>query len=289
MSIEDGTGDNATIINNTFNLFGKGDAYEYHMANAVPSGMQFRNNLLIRCSGLNVEISTPVPALFDYIDYNLYASVMTRYTKVVVAGKNAGDPGFDGHAQAVNDPAAVVQNPAFGYPFPFNDDEIFNGTVRVSDVLDAYRSAYAPKTGSPAVDNGDPQDAATVTDGKCDIGAVELSGANPPDEFPPSKPNGLTATATGPTTVTLSWTKSTDNVRVLRYWIDRNGVRIGSSPGTSHTDAAASPNTHYAYSVAAFDGTNTGEWSDPATVVTPVAAPGVYAPNAPRSLRTNFK
>jgi hypothetical protein len=92
------------------------------------------------------------------------------------------------------------------------------------------------------------------------------------DTTPPSAPANLTATATAPSTVSLSWTASTDNNGVTGYDIVRNGTTIGTVSGTTtyYLDASASPGTQYTYTVDARDGAgNVSPPSAPATVTTP--------------------
>src|SRR4051795_607751 len=63
------------------------------------------------------------------------------------------------------------------------------------------------------------------------------------DTQPPSPPGGLTGSATSSSVVNLSWTASTDNVRVAGYNVYRNGVQISQpvvqgdpNPPTAFTD-----------------------------------------------------
>ncbi len=65
---------------------------------------------------------------------------------------------------------------------------------------------------------------------------VHLPAPYAEDGIPPSAPSGLTATATSSSSVSLSWTASTDNVGVTGYNIFRNGIQIGTSTTTSYTD-----------------------------------------------------
>src|SRR5262249_8711136 len=74
-----------------------------------------------------------------------------------------------------------------------------------------------------------------------------------PDGIPPSTPTHLQASNVTSSSVTLKWTKSTDNIAVAGYQIFRNGVQIGTTTGTSYSDTGLSPSTTYAYTVAAFD------------------------------------
>ena len=91
------------------------------------------------------------------------------------------------------------------------------------------------------------------------------------EDTPPSAPSGLTATATSSSSVSLSWTASTDNIGVTGYDILRNGTKIGTTTATSYTDTSAASNTNYTYTVNAYDAA--GQVSTPsntATATTPV-------------------
>ena len=72
---------------------------------------------------------------------------------------------------------------------------------------------------------------------------VNLPAPYQEDGTPPSAPSGLTATATSSSSVSLSWTASTDNVGVTGYNIFRNGTKIGTSTTTSYTDNSVASNT----------------------------------------------
>ena len=100
---------------------------------------------------------------------------------------------------------------------------------------------------------------------------VNLPAPYQEDTTPPSAPSGLTATATNSSSVSLSWTASTDNVGVTGYTIFRNGTKIGTTTATSYTDNSVASNTQYTYTVAAYDAVgNTSTPSSAATVRTPV-------------------
>jgi chitodextrinase len=90
------------------------------------------------------------------------------------------------------------------------------------------------------------------------------------DAVAPSAPGGLAATATTSSSVSLSWTASTDNVGVAGYNILRNGTKVGTSATTSFTDSSVASNTTYTYTVTAFDAAgNVSPSSSPVTVTTP--------------------
>ena len=77
-----------------------------------------------------------------------------------------------------------------------------------------------------------------------------------PDTTPPSVPQGLQALNVTSTSLTLSWTASTDNVAVAGYQIFRNGAQVGTATATSYADAGLMPSTGYVYTVTAYDTSN---------------------------------
>ena len=116
-----------------------------------------------------------------------------------------------------------------------------------------------------------------------DSGTTQCHGASS-DTQPPTTPTNLMASATGPASVALSWTASTDNVGVTGYRIQRDGAQVGSSTSTSFTDTTVSPGTSATYTVTAYDsGGNVSAASDPVSVTTPA---DVTAPSVPSGLRT---
>src|SRR6185437_13962351 len=83
----------------------------------------------------------------------------------------------------------------------------------------------------------------------------------PPDTQAPTVPTGLTATSITASSVSLSWSASTDlpnpgGTGVGGYYVYRNGnttTPIATVSGTSFTDTGLTANTTYTYQVAAFD------------------------------------
>jgi chitodextrinase len=114
----------------------------------------------------------------------------------------------------------------------------------------------------------------TAEDAAGNVGAPsnEASATVALDTTPPSTPTGLKATP-GETSVTLSWSASTDDVAVAGYRVFRDGVSIGTTPSTSLTDTGLKPSTTYAYTVAAYDAAeNPSPQSTPVTTTTLAAA-----------------
>ncbi|MEU0274697.1 cellulase family glycosylhydrolase, partial [Streptomyces sp. NPDC006307] len=78
---------------------------------------------------------------------------------------------------------------------------------------------------------------------------------DPTDTTAPTAPTGLTSTARTSSSVTLSWTASTDNVRVSGYDVYRGGTKVNAAPvtGTTYTDKGLAASTAYSYTVRARD------------------------------------
>ena len=103
--------------------------------------------------------------------------------------------------------------------------------------------------------------------------ATTSSGA---DTTPPSAPGSFSAVATGTTSVRLTWTAATDNVKVAAYKVERctgascaTFAQIGAPTGTSYTDWVH-PGWTYRYRVRAMDSAgNLGPYTAIASVTTP--------------------
>ena len=72
----------------------------------------------------------------------------------------------------------------------------------------------------------------------------EATGTVLADTTPPSRPQGLTATATT-RSAALSWTAATDDVGVAGYRVFRDGTQVGTTASTSYTDSGLTPATTY--------------------------------------------
>jgi chitodextrinase len=85
---------------------------------------------------------------------------------------------------------------------------------------------------------------------------VTIATSSASDTTPPSVPSDLKATKVTSTSLTLSWTASTDNVAVGGYQIFRDGAQVGTATTTSYLDTGLIPSTSYVYTVAAYDTSN---------------------------------
>ena len=90
------------------------------------------------------------------------------------------------------------------------------------------------------------------------------------DTTPPSTPSNLTASNVSPSSLTLTWAASTDNVGVWTYDVFRNGTKMVSVPGTSADQTGLGCATAYAFGIEAVDGA--GNRSPRATLSTSTAS-----------------
>ncbi|MDQ3014759.1 MAG: fibronectin type III domain-containing protein [bacterium] len=73
------------------------------------------------------------------------------------------------------------------------------------------------------------------------------------DTQAPSVPLNPLATVISNTEIKLSWSASTDNVGVTKYFVYRNGVQAGESTDTSHNITGLTAGTNYGFTIAAVD------------------------------------
>ncbi len=97
------------------------------------------------------------------------------------------------------------------------------------------------------------------------------------DTSMPSIPAGVAAVAASPSSVTVSWSASTDNWAVTAYNVYRGGTLAGTvnAPGLSFTDGGRAASTTYTYTVRARDaaGNVSGDSTPPASATTPASGP----------------
>lgn len=110
-----------------------------------------------------------------------------------------------------------------------------------------------------------------LTCGDPSITVTLIDGLPTTDTQAPTAPGNLVATATGPTSVSLQWTASTDNVGVTGYQVSRDGTALGSALGTSYMDSATQPATTYTYAVRAMDAAGNISSATTVSVTTPAA------------------
>lgn len=105
-----------------------------------------------------------------------------------------------------------------------------------------------------------------------------------PDTEKPTVPAVVTAQVSG-TSITLSWTRAKDNVRVSGYRIYRDGVLIRDTTKRTFTDEGLAIDTEYSYYIKAYDGA--GNESDASMTVTAKTPDGWSIDKLDASLERN--
>ncbi|MFD6420210.1 glycoside hydrolase family 6 protein [Streptomyces sp. NPDC060194] len=126
------------------------------------------------------------------------------------------------------------------------------------------------------------------------ISLADLYGGEPPveDTQAPTVPTGLKSTAKTSTSVTLSWTASTDDTGVTGYDVYRGTTRVGSAATPTYTDTGLSAATAYSYTVRAKDAAGNVSAASAAVPVTTDTGGGggdTTAPTAPGGLTSTGK
>jgi chitinase len=105
--------------------------------------------------------------------------------------------------------------------------------------------------------------------------SITVNPAGGGDTTPPSVPAGLASTGQTASTISLSWTASTDNPGgsgMAGYDVYRNGAMVGSTVAASYTDSGLAASTRYSYAVRARD--NAGNASAQSAAITVQTAAG---------------
>ncbi|HTB79777.1 MAG TPA: fibronectin type III domain-containing protein [Opitutaceae bacterium] len=118
--------------------------------------------------------------------------------------------------------------------------------------------------------------------GNASDASAPLSVTTLADTSPPTAPTGLAASNVTMTSLTLTWTASTDDVGVTVYDIYSNGVPAGSSALTSFNLVGLSPNTTYSLTVKARDAA--GNVSDASAPLSVTTLADTQAPSVPTGL-----
>ena len=130
----------------------------------------------------------------------------------------------------------------------WNPDSGDTGGILKDDwtTVDTVKDGYLASIKAPAFDSGG-------------------TGGPPADSTPPSAPSNVKVTGTTSSSVSLSWSASTDNVGVTGYQVFRGGTQVGTTTGTSFTDTGLAASTQYSYTVTATDAA--GNTSTPSSAV----------------------
>lgn len=118
-------------------------------------------------------------------------------------------------------------------------------------------------------------------------GQLTADKTPPPDTIKPTTPQNLTVSGSTPTSVSLRWDASTDNVGISGYQVRYTAAGVSKTlhvKTTSCTLSNLTTGTAYSCSVAAVDvSNNVSDWSA-AVSVTPQSKPDTTKPSIPQNL-----
>jgi chitodextrinase len=124
--------------------------------------------------------------------------------------------------------------------------------------------------------------AATPNESGLSAAASVTTPALPPvgDTTPPAPPGGVTAIATGTTSIQISWQPATDASGISGYRVFRIGTStpIAATQNTTFTDTQLEANTTYSYVVTAVDGASPPNESAESAVASATTGPGLPGP-----------
>jgi chitodextrinase len=112
-------------------------------------------------------------------------------------------------------------------------------------------------------------------------GSSSVFNVTTADIHSPTVPSNLTSTSITETSFTLSWSASSDNVRVTRYEVFRNGSQVTSVSSTSANITGLSPSTTYSMTVRAADAAGN---VSPASTALNVTTIDIHPPSVPAGL-----
>ena len=191
--------------------------------------------------------------------------------------------GFEADYTITNYTKATVSSWSLSFTLPagetvgsaWNGTSSQNGTT-VTVTSPAWASPLAPGASAPVVgmdiSNGT---GAQVLPSNCTINNAPCAGA-PADTTPPSVPAGVKVSGTGPDSISLSWSPSTDNVAVAGYNVREGSTVVASTTtGTSVAVYGLLAGSSHTFTVSAYDAA--GNESAPSAAVTGIAGSGTSA------------
>ena len=115
----------------------------------------------------------------------------------------------------------------------------------------------------------------------CKINGAACDGTTQPGDNPPSAPGTPVASNITDTSVKLTWTAATDDKGVKNYDVLRDGAKVATVTGLTHTEQGLTAGTDYSYTVVARDTIDqTGPAAGPVPVRTTGGDGGQPLPNA---------
>ena len=224
-----------------------------------------------------------------------FLKVSVSGSSVTVTPVNAQGGIFDQHTYNFAADSTPPSAPGSLTASPGSTKNVLTWTAATDNIgvsaYDVYRSGTYLGTVGPNVTSYTDKTATAGTGYTYQVAARDLAGnttrasvnvnGGSSDTTPPTAPGSLTATATGPTAIGLSWLASTDNVGVTGYTVYRGTTAIATLPAstTSYTDSGLVPGTGYSYTVTAMDGA--GNVSPPSNQASATTQADTIPPSAP--------
>ncbi|HZH79626.1 MAG TPA: carbohydrate binding domain-containing protein [Archangium sp.] len=160
-----------------------------------------------------------------------------------------------------------------GYPMP--DSEVTGHAKYTVNLGAATQLEAVFNNGSGTWDNNNGTNHVFPTGTSTYSAGTISSGAPVVDSTAPSVPGALASPSKTASSVSLSWTASTDNVAVTGYLVFRNGTQVGTPTSTSYTDSGLAASTAYSYTVKARDAAGNTSAASTALAVTTSAGNSV--------------
>ncbi|WP_258171283.1 fibronectin type III domain-containing protein [Paenibacillus sp. R14(2021)] len=178
-------------------------------------------------------------------------SASTAYSFTVKAKDAAGNVSAASNSVSVTTDAASTANWVFCAGE--NNTCSFTGTKEVRyGASGSYN--YGTYTNSVFCGNSTFGDPISGTYKTCEVNMGGSGGGG--DTQAPTAPTGLTSPSKTATSVSLSWTASTDNVGVTGYEVYNGSSLAGTTSGTTFTVSGLTASTAYAFTVKAKDAAN---------------------------------
>jgi hypothetical protein len=194
--------------------------------------------------------------------------------------------GFEGQYSIVNNTNATVNTWTMTFDLAAGESvtSLWNGTVSQTGnhytvASPSWASPLAPGASADPVGFDVSTGATQTPPANCLINNQVCQGV-PADTAPPSTPSGVHSSGTGPGSIALAWTASTDNVGVVGYRVYEGSSVTATATGASVNVTGLLAGSSHTFTVTAFDAA--GNESGHSAAVTAVAgsgtAPGVAAP-----------
>ncbi|MEU3496041.1 cellulose binding domain-containing protein [Kitasatospora cineracea] len=196
--------------------------------------------------------------------------------------------GFQATYTVTNHTNATVNSWSLSFDLPTGESvsSLWNGTLsstatptgtHYTVTSPSWAAPLAPGAAAPAVGFGVTTGATQSAPVNCTINNQPCAGA-PADTVAPSVPGSPHSTGTGPGSITLGWTASTDNTAVAGYHVYEGTTAVATVTGTSATVRGLLQGSSHTFTVTAFDAA--GNESAASAAVTATAGTGTSAGTA---------